>query len=237
MHAHIHQKSRDVGLPPKNTDRLRLPQQKPNAYIKLLKIDTALFDAENQTLNLTSTMLKGFRMNRTYIKGLTLVELLVAIGIISVIGLLAPSPTRLIGQQQLYSSQNELRLLITRARSDALTLNTRITLCPLSTAKRCLNQWSATLTEFIDENGNRALDPNEEELYRIVIPSSIHLSWKGMNPANSLHFSPKGITFVSNGTFTMCNTLLPESLKLIINRQGRIRTERITQSCEASLTT
>lgn len=75
------------------------------------------------------------------------------------------------------------------------------------------------------------LDPQEAELYRIEIHPKSLIRWQGMKPTNSLHFSPSGITFVSNGTFTLCSQNNDEALGVIINRQGRIRTE---ESCKAA---
>ncbi|MCY1536014.1 Type II transport protein GspH [compost metagenome] len=175
-----------------------------------------------------------FRMNLKTLKGLkglTLIELLIAIAITSLLCLGIPGMTHMLARQQLRNSQGDLHLLINRTRQDALTLGTRITLCPLSTEGRCQQNWAGTISEFVDNNGNRSLDPGEKELARIEIHSAIQVSWRGMKPANSIHFSPMGRTFVSNGTFKLCHADLQETLKLIINRQGRTRSERTQQAC------
>ena len=171
-----------------------------------------------------------FKMNQKIAKGLTLIELLVAITILSIASLSALSMSNLLIKQRLRSNQSELHLLINRARSDALTRNSRMTLCQLSPDNHCQQQWAGILSVFTDGNGNRSLDPQEAELYRIEIHPKVLVRWQGMKPTNSLHFSPSGITFVSNGTFTLCSQNDDEALKLIINRQGRIRTERSLQS-------
>ncbi len=171
-------------------------------------------------------------MNQKKIKGLTLIELLVAIAIFSIASLSVPSVSKMLVKQRLLSHQSELHMLINRARSDALTSNTRTTVCQLSHNNHCQQQWAGTLSVFTDGNGNRSLDPQETELYRIEIHPTVLIRWQGMKPTNSVHFSPTGITFVSNGTFTLCSQNNDEALKLIINRQGRVRTERSLQSCD-----
>lgn len=178
------------------------------------------------------------RMNRKYANGLTMIELLITLAIsFSLLGIVIPSTSSLLRKQRLQSSGSELYLLVTRARNDALTLQRRITLCPLNEQHACHDSWTGTLTVFTDPNGNRTLDPQETALSRIEVPSTVQLRWKGMKPANSMHFSPTGMTLVSNGTFTLCSKSIPEAIKLIINRQGRVRTERLSQACPSSKTT
>lgn len=169
--------------------------------------------------------------------GFTLIELLIAIAIISLLGLSMPSLSKLIIRQRMASSQSELRLLISRARMEALNLRQRITLCPLNPSGHCTTAWEGVLSVFIDSNGNRQQDAGELLLYVMQLDPTIKLQWRGMNPANSLHFSTQGVTFVSNGTFSLCHSAYNETYRLIVNRQGRTRTERIFQDCNGKPTT
>jgi type IV fimbrial biogenesis protein FimT len=137
----------------------------------------------------------------------------------------------MLSKQRLFSSQSDLQLLINRARQDALSLHARVTLCSLADNGRCQQTWAGTISEFVDNNGNRTLDPGEHELARVQIHPSVKVRWKGMKPTNSIHFSSTGSTFVSNGTFSLCHPHHHETLKLIINKQGRPRSERLQQSC------
>ena len=176
-------------------------------------------------------------MQRKLLSGVTLVELLATLTIISILGLSLPSFSNLQARQRLASSQSELRQLVNRARAEALALRQRITLCPLAPEGRCAANWAGTLSVFTDANGNRRKDFGETLLYEMQLDPSLRLEWRGMKPTNSLHFSAQGVTFVSNGTFSICSSSHTETFRLIVNRQGRCRTDRIKQDCAGNSTT
>ncbi len=163
--------------------------------------------------------------------GLTLIELLTTLAIISMLGLSLPQLSIMLAKQRLASSQSELRLLVNRARLEALSRQQRITLCPLATDGRCHADWNGSLAIFGDANGNRRQDNGEPLLYQLQLDPRVQAQWRGMGPANSLHFSAQGVTFVSNGTFSLCHPGHNETIRLIVNRQGRVRTQRISQDC------
>lgn len=169
--------------------------------------------------------------------GLTLLELLLVMCILSIVCLSMPPISALLAKQRLASSQNELRLLISNARGASLGYRKRITLCPLDQDGRCNSAWAGVLSVFTDGNGNRRQDPGETLLYVMQPNPAITLSWRGMKPANSLHFSAQGVTFVSNGTFSLCSKNHDETFRLIVSRQGRTRTDRIKQPCKDNPTT
>ena len=170
-------------------------------------------------------------MNYRTVGGLTLVELLISLTLVSLLCFALPSITNMLNKQHLFSGESDLHLLINRARQDAISLRVRITLCSLGSDEHCQQQWGSTISEFVDNNGNRALDSDESEIARIQLHPSIQVNWRGMKPTNSIHFSSLGGTFVSNGTFSLCHPHHHETLKLIINKQGRLRSERLQQSC------
>lgn len=170
-------------------------------------------------------------MNRKSIFGVTLIELLTTLTIIAILCASLPVATNMIAQHRLSRSQSDLRLLIAKARNDALSLRTRVTVCALSENNHCKAKWIGEISAFTDTNGNRALDPEDNLLNLIDLPNKVITAWQGMRPNNSLHFSSTGGTFVSNGTFTQCHPGLDESRQLVINRQGRTRSARLTQPC------
>jgi len=170
-------------------------------------------------------------MNLKSTLGVTIAELLITLTIVSILCTTLPVAAGMIAQHRLNNSQNDLRLLILKARNDALTFSTRITVCTLSADNRCDSKWAGGISAFTDINGNRSLDPEDNLLNLIDMPSKIIMAWRGMKPNDSIHFSSTGGTFASNGTFTLCHPGLDESLQLIINRQGRTRSVRMTQPC------
>jgi type IV fimbrial biogenesis protein FimT len=172
-------------------------------------------------------------MNLKSTFGVTVIELLITITIVSILCASLPVATGMIAQHRLNSSQSDLHLLIAKARNEALTLSTRVTVCALSDDNRCKAKWTGGISAFTDTNGNRVLDPEDNLLNLIDMPSKVITAWQGMKPTNSIHFSSTGGTFVSNGTFTLCHPGLEESRQLIINRQGRTRSARKAQACPA----
>lgn len=170
-------------------------------------------------------------MNYRTAGGLTLVELLICLTVLTALCLSLPTLSNMLGKQRLFSSNSDLHLLVNRARQDAISLRARITLCSLANDGSCQQRWTGTISEFVDNNGNRALDPGESEIARIQLPPAVQVQWRGMKPTNSIHFSSLGSTFVSNGTFSLCHPRHHETLKLIIDKQGRPRSERLQQGC------
>ena len=170
-------------------------------------------------------------MNLKSTFGVTVIELLITLTIVSILCATLPIATSMIAQHRLNNSQSDLRLLIAKARNEALTLSTRVTVCALSDDNHCNAKWTGGISAFTDTNGNRTLDPEDNLLNLIDMPSKVITAWQGMKPNNSIHFSSTGGTFVSNGTFTLCHPGLDESRQLIINRQGRTRSARLAQPC------
>lgn len=164
--------------------------------------------------------------------GVTLIELMITITVISILVLLIPQLPAMLIKQRLHSNQNELRLLINRARLEALTRQQRITLCPLTSDNLCQPDWTGELAIFVDTNGNRRREEGELLLSKIQLQPTTVIRWSGMGRANSLHFSKQGVTFISNGTFNLCHPDYAETYRIIVNRQGRTRVERVSQDCQ-----
>ncbi len=165
-------------------------------------------------------------------RGYTLAEALISGLIIVTLTSIAIPCHSWIQQQRLKSSKSQLQQLTLHARSYALQNNERVTLCHLAIDQRCSNLWSPQLSLFSDPNGNRRLD-HDERLITFSNLGAVSLQWRGMAPANSLHFNGSGHTFVSNGTFSLCLPGQETLYKLVLNRQGRLRTETQHTGCNA----
>jgi len=136
-------------------------------------------------------------------------------------------------KQQIRSMQTDLLKMTHLARYLAMTRQTKVTLCPLTELGICNQQWTQSLSSFTDGNGNRRLDQGEEIVGTLYVPDQITLHWRGMLPANSIHFSTQGVTFVSNGTMSICPQ--NKSVKagaMVINRQGRVRLAGDSARCQ-----
>ena len=161
-------------------------------------------------------------MPKKEMAGISIIEHLASVLIISVVGALSiPTLTAMNTEIQLSDTTQKLFSLIQLARHSALTTQTRVSLCPLLTSGRCSTNWSQALSVFTDHNGNRQLDGDDNLLHRIDIPEQVKLTWQGMGGGNSLHFNRQGITFVSNGTFTLSSN--DQAKLLAISRLGKPR--------------
>ena len=166
-------------------------------------------------------------------RAFTLVELMIALAISAiVISLAAPTMGEMYRNHQLETYQAGLMRLVVQSRHHALVNRSRATLCALDGQNRCVSLRTGVLSSFADTNGNRALDHGEALLYTLPVPDQLRVVWAGTQPIHSLHFSGQGTTYLSNGTFTLCHQAgLGRHGKLVISRQGRVRTERHEQAC------
>jgi type IV fimbrial biogenesis protein FimT len=161
-------------------------------------------------------------MPKKEMAGISTIEHLISVLIITMLGALsAPTFTAMNTQIRISETTQRLFSLVQTARHSALTKQTRVSLCPLLTSGRCSTNWSQTLSVFADHNGNRQLDGDDNLLHSIEIPEQIELTWQGMGGGNSLHFNRQGITFVSNGTFTLRSD--DQTKSLVISRLGKPR--------------
>ncbi|HZX15519.1 MAG TPA: GspH/FimT family pseudopilin [Pseudomonas sp.] len=172
-------------------------------------------------------------MRTDSIAGYSLLDVLITLALIgTLIGIGTPALSSWSEQQRLRSLQTNLFHMTNKARYLAMTSQHRVTLCPLSEQGKCQQSWSGSISSFIDSNGNRQLDAGEEIFSTLYVPNSITLNWSGMLPKNSIHFSNQGVTFVSNGTMSLCPTR-PDSHSgtMVINRQGRVKTSKDGAHC------
>lgn len=172
-------------------------------------------------------------MRANQIAGYSLFDLLIALAIVGLLmGIATPAVSVWHERQQLHSLKTGLFHMTSKARYLAMTSQSRVTLCPLSEQGLCQRSWSGSISSFIDGNGNRRLDPGEEILGTLYLPSSISLHWRGMLPNNSIHFSSQGVTFVSNGTMSLCpDNPGARTGAVVISRQGRVKTSSEDARC------
>lgn len=162
---------------------------------------------------------------RKTVQGVTLIDLIVVIAILTVLLSMASPAGNWLAKQQLRTTHSEIFTSINYARSLALSTGRQVTVCALHRQSKCQNPWHGDLTIFIDPTGALGLNESTQIRKVVNIPETVQVQWRGMNPNHSIRFAPTGLTFVSNGTFTLSHAALEETKKIIINRQGRARME------------
>ena len=160
--------------------------------------------------------------------GITLIELLICLAIISIVSFVAiPTFNDMYQNANSNSSINQLSRFIRYTQSEALSRRARVTLCPSSTGIHCEQDWHLGIMIFIDEN-NDQVRSEEEPLLRLKTPflssGKIHYN----NPANKIVFSRQGFPLGSAGSFVYCpeNTDEEYARALILSFQGRLRVGR-----------
>lgn len=170
-------------------------------------------------------------MYQRNVTGLSIIALLLSLSILTMLAsTAAPALASLYRKIELSSVTNSLFSLTQQARHHALSQQVRVSVCPLSAVGDCSKDWQQDISVFTDTNGNRRLDEGDVLLNTLSRSQRVQISWSGMGSGNSLHFNRQGVTFVSNGTFSLSNG--DKKTQVAISRLGK---PKIVTSKEPSI--
>ena len=178
--------------------------------------------------------------------GFTLIELMITlfiVGILLTVGI--PSLKTFMQGNQLIAATNELISALHVTRSEAIKLNSRVSICESSDGATCSNtgSWENGWIVFVDGNGDlvgtgaACAAPNTDCLLRVHDAfTDNQLTVAGLNPnaaaINSFTFSSRGqpksvIGASQSGVFSLCsldtagNTI--NSRAVVLSLSGRVR--------------
>jgi len=161
--------------------------------------------------------------------GVTLIELLAALALASVLMALALPPMQALqARQRATATLNHLIGGVQFARHAAIALRVPVSFCPSADATSCGSRdtWHLGALVFLDPNRNGTREA-EEALLRVLpsIPADGRVTWRSFRNRSYLTFEPRGFTSWQNGTFRYCPPDDDPSLirAFIINPQGRVR--------------
>lgn len=156
----------------------------------------------------------------------TLIETLMGVLLLSTLLFLAfPSLSKLNAKTRVENEITQLHKLTTLARNQALSNNTHVTLCPLTSNNSCSSNWQLELSVFIDDNQNMQYEPEKGDRMiakKEAINANDILQYG--KSRTGLTFSPSGQLsgWGQNATFNFCPYDYPElSQGLIISSTGR----------------
>ncbi|WP_018881458.1 GspH/FimT family pseudopilin [Thioalkalivibrio sp. ALE30] len=169
-------------------------------------------------------------------KGITAIELMVALGVLAILATLAaPAFSEMLERQRIIGATNSLLNAMHLARSEALKRNQRVTLCPSSDGETCRadGNWAYGWIWFADptHSGERS----DEDLLIGYEGAELQdmLSITGNNPVRDyVSYVARGTTQRTNGalqmgSFTVCGNA-QEGRRVIVSSIGRPRSEPVS---------
>ena len=163
--------------------------------------------------------------------GFTLVELLVALALLSLIWSTAiPGMRHLLQGNLSLANTNALIGAIHFSRYQAVSRGQLVTLCPMETPGICGGEWHQGQVSFIDRNANGRMDAEDQLLRRFRPIRRGTLVWRSFRRRPWLQMTPLGTTNSQNGNFVYCSEDLDprHARQIVINLQGRPRQSRDT---------
>lgn len=159
-------------------------------------------------------------------QGLTLLECLIALGILAILVTLAiPLGRDELAQARAEAAIHQLHAAVAVARNTALAQGRRMTLCPSIDGQQCGQDWSKGYLLVTGINpAQPSLQPSVLRVFSSLKPQE-RLVFSGFSSDLYLHFDPLGSTWQQNGTFVYC----PEWNKtrharaLVVSTNGRAR--------------
>lgn len=161
-------------------------------------------------------------------RGVTLIELVAGLAIISIMSALAmPSFSRIHSRSIATAGVNWIIGTVIFARQAAITHGITTTLCPASTKKIvCKGKWHEGVIVFADFNADAKLNGRDFLIERIHADTFTGtIKWRAFRNRQYLQMTPLGYTNYQNGNFVYCtqNQDLRFARQIVINMQGRAR--------------
>jgi type IV fimbrial biogenesis protein FimT len=160
----------------------------------------------------------------TYIRGFTLIELIVSLSVTSILAAIAvPNFSDFIIKMRVDNEISKLHRMLLITRNAAINSGQKAIICPLNNSFECTDQWQKKLSVFVDVNDNKKFDNNEKVIrIRAEINTGDKLVYG--KSRNKITFKPTGqLSGLANGTFRYC----PPSNKnnsrgIVVARSGRL---------------
>jgi len=167
-------------------------------------------------------------------RGFTLIELLVTITVLAIIlGIGVPGLRDFVLNNRQVSAVNEMVASLQYARTEAITRNRNVSLCPSSNGTSCSgSDWAAGWIVFHDQDGDGSVDGGDTVLRRVEALNRIDFVSDG-GIANAVTYRRNGRA-TATGNFTLCDARGSSHGKVVVmDLSGRPRVEKLTGSCPA----
>ncbi len=173
-------------------------------------------------------------ISRTIHMGFTLIELLVTLSVASILLTMAVPNYRVFVQDSLLITQvNSFSSAMTLAKNEAIKRSSSATVCPSTNGTGCTGGtvWSNGWIVFADADGDGAVDVGEEVIHVGSALSGGNTLTSGAGRIR-VTFAASGFSLGFTTTFSLCDSRgASASRALVLNNQGRLRTEVGTGAC------
>jgi type IV fimbrial biogenesis protein FimT len=173
------------------------------------------------------------------VRGVTLIELMVSIGILAILTAVAiPSFTSIMVNYRLTSISNTFVASAQLARSEAIKRNGRVTMCKSADGMTCTvnGSWNQGWILFHDVDNNAAKGTTEAIIYT---ESAMPVNYLTMSPGGGVEdhyisFTAGGGSELTSGafqaaTFTLCHqTEVGPARQMVLDGVGRLRVKKTT---------
>lgn len=161
---------------------------------------------------------------RRFIAGLTLVELLIVLAVVSLLLLAAvPGFQRHGAEHRLRAASDALMLDLARGRAEAIRENGPVIVCAATSAGcRADGDWRGGWRMFADRDGDGTWHPSEALLERPALPNRVAAN--GSASRSALRFLPDGTAPGSNATIRFCDRHdRARPRRVVLANTGRVR--------------
>jgi len=163
--------------------------------------------------------------SRRPISGFTLLELLVTLGLLSIIvTAVTPSIGNFYKRNKVASIVNNHTAALQLARHTAVNENVFVVVCPTKDMLSCEDDWTMLKMVFIDEDADGTLDGNEEVIGSADMVKNYLIS----STRDSIRFAPFNTAQNSTATITICpdEDDVHFARALVVSNVGRVRLEK-----------
>jgi len=165
-------------------------------------------------------------------RGFTLIELLVTVTVLAILlGVGVPGLRDFVLNNRQVSAVNEVVGSLQFARTEAITRNRNVSLCPSSNGTACSgSEWAVGWIVFNDQDGSGTVGAGDTVLRRVEARSNLDMVSDG-GITNAVTFRRNGRA-TAIGNFTVCDARGSSHGKVIVmDLAGRPRVEKLTGSC------